>query len=317
MRGIYVVANDSSEALCANLIYSIRKSGCNLPIRLIPFGGKPVQSNRVLKEVEVWNVERFPSDGQKFVGELAEVLVDCPRGFLYRFLPWFSEWDEFIYTDNDVVALMNWELLLDYLCDNYIVHADEEYITQGLFNYEQPDKIEDEFGTGSLLSAMTAGHFAARRDAKLVEDMRKAIEWFKKNPAVAKKHDQAFIHVASLIGNWSILNLCKSPHNWLSSWAGDYRNPLALMHALQTGPAKRISHLHFSGGRPIGTEPTADFLNSNLDTQQRTIHLTKLGLLQLSGLVFVRRQTNRIKNELRRRWKKVLASNEICNLYII
>jgi hypothetical protein len=305
MRGIYLVANDHSEALCANLIYSIRKSGCNLPIRLIPFGGKPVQSGRVLKEVEIWDVGRFPGDGQKFVGELAEVLVDCPRGFLYRFLGWFGEWNEFIYSDNDIVALMNWERLFDYLPGNDLVHADEEYTTQGQFNYVQPAEIERLFGTDALLSAVTAGHFAARQSPKLVEDMRRAMEWFRSNPAIPKRHDQSLLHIASLIGRWKMLNLCKPPHNWLSSWAGDYPNPLALIHAIQSEPQKQISHLHFSGGVPVGTEPSADFLSAHLGARQRTIHLTKLGILQICGWIAFRRHSKRIRTGLRRRWKRV------------
>ena len=40
-RGIYLVANFSSEAFCENLIHYIRASGCSLPIRIIPFGGPP------------------------------------------------------------------------------------------------------------------------------------------------------------------------------------------------------------------------------------------------------------------------------------
>jgi hypothetical protein len=107
-----------------------------------------------------------------------------------------------------------------------LVHADEEYATGGKFNYEQPDKIEEVFGRGALLSAMTSGHFLARHDLKLVEDMRKTVGWIRKNPSILNAgHDQSFLNVASLVGNWKMLNLCKPPHNWLSSWAGDYQNP--------------------------------------------------------------------------------------------
>jgi hypothetical protein len=303
-RGIYLVANSQSEALCANLIYSIRKSGCKLPIRLIPFGGKPVQSRSVLDEVEVVEVKDFSDEARKLVGELSEVLTDCPRGFLYRFLGWFGDWDEFVYSDNDVVALMNWERLFDHLPGNYLVHADEEYTTRGRFNYDQPEKVVEIFGEGALLSAVTAGHFAARCDPKMVGDMRQAVGWFKKNPGIAKKHDQAVLHVASLIGGWKMLNLCQPPHNWLSSWAGDYKNPLAVIHAMQSEPFRRMSHLHFSGGKPIGTEPMADFLTANLDARQRRNHLTRLGILQSAGWIALCYHHRRIRNGLRRRWKK-------------
>jgi len=303
-RGIYIVANKRSEAECANLVYSIRASGCQLPIRLIHFGGQPVQAPELLQQVHLMREEDFPPESQEFVAELATVLTDCPRGFLYRFLGWFGDWDEFIYTDNDVVALMNWERLFDHLPGNDLVHADEEYTTQGRFNYAQPDKIQERFGEEALLSTVTAGHFVARRHPQLVEDMRKAIEWFQKNPDIPKKHDQALLHVASLIGGWKMTNLCQPPHHWLSSWAGDYQNPLALVQAIQSEPARKISHLHFSGGKPIGTEPVADFLSAYLDARQRIVHLTKLGFLQLGGWVAFCHHSRRIKNGLCRRWKK-------------
>jgi hypothetical protein len=113
-RGIYVVANLKTEALCASLIYSIRKSGCNLPIRLIPFGGKPVRSRLVLNEVEVFQVKNFPQKGRQLISEISEVMPNCAPGLLYRFLAWSGDWDEFIYTDNDIVALMNWQSLFDF-----------------------------------------------------------------------------------------------------------------------------------------------------------------------------------------------------------
>ena len=52
-KGIYLVANKKSEALCANLIYSIRESGCKLPIRIIHFGGEKIKSSFILNEVEL------------------------------------------------------------------------------------------------------------------------------------------------------------------------------------------------------------------------------------------------------------------------
>lgn len=304
MKGIYIVANAKSEELCANLVYSIRNSGCKLPIRLIPFGGNPVKSESILDQVEVVSVELFSSAGQEFVEQLSSVLTDCPRGFLKRFLAWFGDWDEFIYTDNDVVALTNWELLFNYLPGNDLVHADEEYTTKGRFNFCQPERIEQIFGKGALLSAVTAGHFVARRDSKMVQDMRQAIKWFKQNPNIPKRHDQALLNVAALIGGWKMVNLCKPPHHWLSSWWGDYKNPLALIHAIQAEPVRLISHLHYSGGVPIVTDPAADFLTANLGARQRALRLIRLGLFQLTGGSWFVRRSHRVRQGLSRRLKE-------------
>ena len=301
MRGIYLVANNQSEALCANLIYSIRAARCRLPIRLIPFGGRPVRSRLVLDEVEVFQIKDFPEAGRQFVGAISGVLPNCPRGLLNRILAWFGDWDEFIYSDNDIVALMNWESLFDFLPGYNLVHADEEYATGGKYDYEQPDMIANCFGINAFQSAMTSGFFLARRDLKLLVDMEKAVEWIQKHPTILKHHDQSFLNVASLVGKWKTLNLCKPPHHWLSSWAGDYENPLALILAMQANAAKQISHLHFSGGMPNGVDPITDFLSANLNARQRMVHLTKLGALELGGWHYSRR----IKNGLRRRLKKI------------
>ena len=138
-RGIYLVANLKSQALCENLIYSIRQSGCGLPIKLIHFGGDKVNSAYILSQVELIEISSFPEEGIKFIDNLQTVLTDCPRGYLHRFLAWFGEWDEFIYSDNDIVALMNWEELFTYMPGYDLVHSDEEYLTKGRFNH---NKIE-------------------------------------------------------------------------------------------------------------------------------------------------------------------------------
>lgn len=287
-KGIYLVANQKSETFCENLIYSIRASGCTLPIRVIPFGGQAVASTYILKEAELYPLTSFPQLGLNFVAELRTVLVDCPMGFLYRFLAWFGDWDTFIYSDNDVVALMNWEYVLDFTNTHDFVHADEEYITEGKYNYDNPEEIELIFGQDALLSAFTAGHFAARKNEQFIADMKQAVQWYTKNPGIAKKHDQALMHIASLLGNWKIKNLCRHPHNWLSTWAGNYTNTLQVVHKIQhSNIYKPISHLHYSGHTPSGTKPIEDFLYANADERKRTAQLFVRGARDLSGYTYL------------------------------
>lgn len=282
-RGIYLVANQKSEKMAKNLIYSIRSSGCTLPIRLIHFGGDKVQSPYILKEVQLLHYEDFSDQAKKFIESLRTVLTDCPLGYLYRYLAWFSDWDEFIYTDNDVVALSNWELFFDHLQGNDLVHADEEYITEGKFNYDKPDLVQQAFGETALESAVTAGHIAIRKHPKMLKDISKAIEWFKQNPHIPKKHDQSLLHIASLIGNWRMVNLCKPPYNWLSSWSGDYRNVLELIHAIQERQGN-ISHLHYSGGAAKGDLAIHDLLFSVNDDKERLSMLSLLGVKSWAGV---------------------------------
>lgn len=284
-RGIFLVANLKSQILCESLIYSIRQSGCTLPIRLIHFGGEKVNSLYILKQVELLEISNFPDQAIAFINNLSSILTDCPRGFLYRFLAWFSDWDEFIYSDNDIIALMNWEKLFNYLPGYDIVHADEEYLTMGKFNHDKPEALEKMFGKGSLEKAFTAGHFVSIRNEKLIDDINGAVEWFKKHPDIPQKHDQALLHVAALIGNWSMLNLCKYPTKWLSTWAGDYKNSLAIIQSIQSDSIpKQVSHIHFSGKKINGVTPIEDLLFSNQSKNDRLKKLMVNGFEELSGL---------------------------------
>lgn len=331
-KGIVLVANLKSQWYCENLIYSIRESGCTLPIRLIHFGGEPVNSKKILDEVEFLTVDDFSAEAKAFINNLRSVLTDCPMGFLYRFLAWFSDWDEFIYSDNDIVAMMNWEVLFEYLdngCD--LVHADEEYTTQGIFNYLMPTKIEEIFGQGSLSSSITAGHLLVKKNSEMIADMNAAVDWFKLNPEIPKKHDQSLIHIASLLGNWKILNLCKPPHNWLSSWSGDYKNSLDLIHVIQgcnnskTDSFKSwfsnlshedknlynqessfksnkvsISHLHYSGRGRIGAEAIDDLMFSSQTNESRMIRFFKIEVADLFYVTYLKGQIKRVKRYLNR-----------------
>lgn len=324
------MANLKSQSMCENLIYSIRTSGCTLPIRLIHFGGKPINSKYIFSQVEYLTYDDFSSNAKAFITNLRTVLTDCPLGYLYRFLVFFSDWDEVLYSDNDIVALSNWENMFAYLEENDVVHADEEYTTQGAFNYNKPEKINQIFGKYSLDSALTAGHFIARVQPMFIADMNKAVEWFKQNSDIPKKHDQALLHIASLLGNWRMLNLCKSPHNWLSSWSGDYKNTLDLIQAIQGCSIQQtvsysncskirgddlqkieresditkfstISHIHYSGGSPRGNAAIEDLLYSNITNKARINLLVKVGLQDLFCISLMKTLTQRVNGFIKRK----------------
>ena len=149
-RGIYLVANRRSSALCNNLIASIRRCGCNLPIRVIPYGGSPLVPDPRWDGVKLLSLSDFPAEGLAFFRELTGRIRDCSPGHLRRYLCWFGEFDEFLYSDNDIVALMNWEELFPYLENYEIVHADEEFTTGGKYNMQRPDRFEELMGAGTL-----------------------------------------------------------------------------------------------------------------------------------------------------------------------
>jgi len=304
-RGILLVANKKSQELCENLVYSIRAAGCQLPIKLIHFGGSRVDSKSVLKEVELVELESFSPDAKLLVQGLSSVLVNCPEGFLYRFLGWFLDWEEFLYSDNDVVALCDWTSLFDFLPNNDLVHFDKEFLTAGKYTYRKPDEILRLFGSSALDSLITAGHFLVRKDTTHVNDFNDALSWIRSNKGVIIEHDQAFLHLASLIGQWKIRNLCKGPDNWLSSWAYDYENCLGLM--IRITPDSRISHLHYSGGRIDYTHPIHDLILSKLGRNLRLWELNKASIRHFLGILKLKRiskhLTVRITNNFIKLWQ--------------
>lgn len=336
-KGIVLVANLNSQLHCENLIYSIRKSACCLPIRLIHFGGEQVNSKYILDEVEFLTVDDFSEQAQVFVNNLKSVLTDCPMGYLYRFLAWFSDWDEFIYSDNDIVALMNWEHLFDFTEEFDLVHADKEYTTSGIYNYLEPQKVEEIFGKDSLKSAITAGHMLVKTKTKMISDLNAAVNWFNQNPEIPIKHDQTLLHIAALLGNWKLLNLCKPPYNWLSTWSGDYKNSLDLIQALQvvesqkTAPFKSwypcsslenkkqfekqfsvqvetvfISHLHYSGRVGLGSKPIDELIFSSQTDRNRKLSFFKIQSADLFYITYTKEQIKRVKRFLNRK----LATNK-------
>jgi hypothetical protein len=293
---IYTVANKASQCEYSNLIHSIRSSGCTLDIVLIPFGGKPIDNYNILSQVKVIPLESFPPEGIDLLMSMGKVLR-CPSGFLRRFLAFYGPYEKFIYTDNDIVALTNWQIFIDQLHSYDLVHADKEYTTRSRYNFKTPCCIESSFGIQAHNAAITAGHFAARKSSDFIASLYLALTWISENSAHCFLHDQTLIQLALLISSINCLNLCKPPHNWLSSWSGDYHNTLHLIQQIQQG--KPISHIHFSGG-PIGAfeQPIDELLLAHLSPHQRLVKQTICGTKSLCGWNKSHRFYKRLKRRL-------------------
>jgi hypothetical protein len=286
-RGIYLVANRISSEHCHNLIYSIRQCGCKLPIRILPYGGEPLALKGKFEDVALVRTEDFPAEGREFVEELGR-RMPCSPGLLRRFLCWFGEFDEFLYSDNDIVALMNWEELFGFLGnhglgDYELVHADHEYRTGGMFNLRQPERFEELLGPGALELALTAGHFLCRPSPRHRDDLLAGLSWMEAHREVPKWHDQALMHVTVALAKWPVLNLCKPPHNWGHTWAGGYKNSFDVLCTVQ-GAHHPVSHLHYAGGMPTGTAPVDELLYLNLPAKERNRRLLRALLAEAIGM---------------------------------
>lgn len=296
-RGIYLVANRISSEQCHNLIYTIRQCGCQLPIRILPYGGEPLVLKERFEDVVLVRPEDFPIEGREFVAELGRRLP-CSPGLLQRFLCWFGEFDEFLYSDNDIVALMNWEEMFVFLSDYELVHSDHEYRTGGIFNLQQPERFEELLGPGALEQAITAGHFLCRRSARHVDDLLAGLSWMEAHPEVPKWHDQALLHITATLARWPVLNLCKPPHNWGYSWAGGYKNSFDVLRMVQASHHP-VSHLHYAGGMPTGTKPIEELLYANLPAGKRNRNLLRALLAEASGISFAKHLLRRVRKNLK------------------
>jgi hypothetical protein len=287
-RGIYLVANRRVEWLAANLVYSIRRSGCTLPISLIPYDDDLPVDPGLLAEARLLRVEDFPNEARALMAGLNRLWPRTSVGLFRRFLAWYGPYDEFIYSDNDIVALGDWTTYLDHLEGFDLVHADEEYTTGGIFNYYDPSAIQREFGTGALDSLVTAGHFASRKKDDMTALFARTIAWIREHPKIAREHDQAFLHLALLLGGLRRQNLCQPPHEWPSPWAGDYRNTLDVVQAVQ-GPG-RLLQLHYSGGVSNGYAAREELFFANRTDDERMRRLVGTALAHWSGLHYLRGQ---------------------------
>ena len=110
-------------------------------------------------------------------------------------------------------------------------------------------------------------------------------------------HDQTLLHVTLVLARWRALNLCKPPHNWASSWAGDYKDVLELVRTIQV-ERRPISHMHYSGKIGSGTRPIDELLWSNLPEKERNRKLLWALSRQALGLQAMDRQAGRVRRKI-------------------
>jgi hypothetical protein len=115
--------------------------------------------------------------------------------------------------------------------------------------------------------------------------------------------DQVLLHITLLVRQWRVLNLCKPPHNWASSWAGDYKDVLELVRTIQV-ERRPISHMHYSGKIGTGLRPIDELMYSSLTEKERNRKLLWALLRRASGLEALARQKSRAQRKI-----KQLAKN--------
>jgi hypothetical protein len=182
--------------------------------------------------------------------------------------------------------------------ENYdLVHADTEYTPGGRFNLREPRKFEDLMGAGSLEAALTSGHFLCRRSAAHPADLLAGLSWMEAHRDWLIWQDQVLLHVTLLVAKWRVLNLCKAPHNWASSWAGDYKDVLEMVRTIQV-ERRPISHMHYSGRIGTGLRPIDELIYSSLTIPERNRKLLWALLRQAVGIEAAERQFDRLRRKI-------------------
>lgn len=271
-----------------------------LPIRVINFGGKKYKRNDTAKDVELCHLSEFGIEACNFVENLSRSLPDCNSGYLKRYFAWFGEFDEFLYSDNDIVAVSDWSKLFEYLTDHTLVHADKEFATNGQFNFKDAPAVEKILGKDVHVQALTAGHFLCRKETKHIDDISAALDWMIEHANLVKLHDQTLLQVACIMGGWKKINLCRPPYNWGSSWHGDYKNTLDILQAIQRGVS--ISHIHYSGYTPFGVQPVEELLMSNMGNAPRVRKQFANTAREILGVNVMLQVLSRVSRKVKRIW---------------
>ena len=296
-RGIYLVANRRSEREAANLVHSLRQAGCRWPIALIPFDDDLPTHPRLRAETTLLDLKSFPREALELLGQIAALWPKSRPGLFRRMLAWYGPFDEFIYSDNDIVALGDWTPYLDRLGVADLLHADVEYTTGGIFAYKKPVVVVESFGPAALDSVFTTGHFASHKNPDITSIFSATIAWLRDHPGVAHEVDGSFLHLAVLVGSLRVTNLCQPPDDWASPWAGDYRNALEVAQAARRG---KLLQLHYSGWIPDGYLAREEFLFSDLTDSERMRRLIGAALGRWSGLHYL---NGKFKRGLLRRFE--------------
>jgi hypothetical protein len=272
----------------------LRQAGCAWPIALIPFDDDVPTDPRLLAETTILNLEKFPREAIDLLAQIGRLWPKSRLGLFRRLLAWYGPFDEFIYTDNDIVALGDWTVYFDRLAGADLVHADWEYKTVGIFAYAKPEIVVEKFGPAALDSLFTTGHFASRKKPEMTAIFSQTIAWLRENPGVAFEVDGPLLHLAMLVGSQRVVNLCREPDHLPSPWAGDYRNALEVAQAASRGLRK----LHYSGWTPDGYYAREEFTHSNLTDAARLRRMLGAALYHWSGLFYL---NGKFKHGLKRR----------------
>ena len=187
------MANDVVLEWLIAAVSSVRAKGCTLPICIIPYDERIERTRAFAKRVgsEILNPDAFA----EWDALAREFVQGSTRNMFRKFACFGGVFENFMYADVDIVALMNWDEILQ----SYIGHENEFWYF-GLSRDEvyKPGAFLNELRARGRGNCFNAGGFVASRDVLSSERVH----------ALAR---EARGHIADLIpenGDQSFLNYC-------------------------------------------------------------------------------------------------------------
>lgn len=168
MNGIYFLANDFVTDWVHVATESIRAKGCTLPICIISFDAQTQKLERMAAryKFEIWHdplIDRLETIGAQFYPKSA-----TGRRMFRRLASFWGPYDHFIFTDVDIVALMNWEEILD-----AFIASDSRfwYFDRSPSNVYRSGPLLDELQSRGRAMMFNGGMFASSRNVMTFERM--------------------------------------------------------------------------------------------------------------------------------------------------
>lgn len=169
MNGIYFLANDIASDWVHVATESLRAKGCTLPICIIAFDAQTQRLERMARKYkfEIWHdplIDRLETIGIQFYPN-----DPVNRRMFRRLASFWGPYDNFIFSDVDMVALMNWDEIL-----TAFVQSGSKfwYFDRSENRVYHPGPLLDELQARGRAVMFNGGMFASSRNVMTFETMQ-------------------------------------------------------------------------------------------------------------------------------------------------
>ncbi len=223
---VYTLANEAVRLQFLAMERSLRATGCDLPIRLLPFDER---------------VFPLPANSEWFHAEINDWLSGHGSMPMYRKYHCITQ-ANYVYTDSDIVFLRDPREVLEPL-EGFLV-ADTEFSKPQYTYTPESGAILPRYTSLWLRKIFNAGFFACDRVLYPEEALKQAAE--QPENAFTCLHDNDQTGLNLLVARLGItpVNLNLPPFEMESTWAGDYPGEY---ETLWNPPERKPLFVHWAG----------------------------------------------------------------------